>query len=299
MQSQKNFIYAVLIFLLGVFFLQLMGVIVKFIGSSYPALQLSFFRNLFGIFPIIILIYISRNLKNKSLFVKIPMLWVAVLRGFFMTFAQFCFFTSLLYLQFATANSLTLVTPFMVALFSIPILKVNVGKWKWIAIIIGFTGTYMIISPPSDEVFSIYSLLPLGASFGYGMNLVLVRIFPQNVPTVNIQWYSQLSSIFFTLILVILTFQYVSIKSLGDFIAIFFIGFFGAVGVFLMMSSYRITDHINLGPFHYSAIIFSFFLGWVFFNENPINELFPGIFLIVTAGIIIFWREKLKSFNNE
>ena len=299
MQSQKNFIYAVLIFLLGVFFLQLMGVIVKFIGSSYPALQLSFFRNLFGIFPIIILIYISRNLKNKSLFVKIPMLWVAVLRGFFMTFAQFCFFTSLLYLQFATANSLTLVTPFMVALFSIPILKVNVGKWKWIAIIIGFTGTYMIISPPSDEVFSIYSLLPLGASFGYGMNLVLVRTFPQNVPTVNIQWYSQLSSIFFTLILVILTFQYVSIKSLGDFIAIFFIGFFGAVGVFLMMSSYRITDHINLGPFHYSAIIFSFFLGWVFFNENPINELFPGIFLIVTAGIIIFWREKLKSFNNE
>ena len=193
MQSQKNFIYAVLIFLLGIFFLQLMGVVVKFIGASYPALQLTFFRNLFGIFPIIIFIYISRNLKNKSLFVKIPMLWVAVLRGFFMTFAQFCFFTSLLYLQFATANSLTLVTPFMVALFSIPILKVYVGIWKWIAIIIGFTGAYMIISPPSDEVFSIYSLLPLGASFGYGMNLVLVRTFPQNVPTVIIQWYSQLS----------------------------------------------------------------------------------------------------------
>ena len=80
---------------------------------------------------------------------------------------------------------------------------------------------------------------------------------------------------------------------------IFLIGFFGAAGVFLMMSSYRMTDHINLGPFHYSAIIFSFFLGWVFFNENPFDELFPGIFFIVTAGIIIFWREKLKSFNNE
>ena len=299
MQSQKNFIYAVLIFLLGIFFLQLMGIVVKFIGASYPALQLTFFRNLFGIFPIIIFIYISRNLKNKSLFVKIPMLWVAVLRGFFMTFAQFCFFTSLLYLQFATANSLTLVTPFMVALFSIPILKVYVGIWKWIAIIIGFTGAYMIISPPSDEVFSIYSLLPLGASFGYGMNLVLVRTFPQNVPTVIIQWYSQLSSIFFTLILVILTFQYVSIQSWSDLIMIFLIGFFGAAGVFFMMSSYRMTDHINLGPFHYSAIIFSFFLGWVFFNENPFDELFPGIFFIVTAGIIIFWREKLKSSNNE
>ena len=297
LQSQKNFIFAVLTFLLGVLFLQLMGVIIKFIGSTYPALQLTFFRNLFGIFPIIIFIYISKNLKNKSLLVKIPMLWVAILRGFLMTFAQFCFFSSLFYLQFATANSLTLVTPFMVALFSIPILKVYVGAWKWAAIIIGFSGAYMIISPPSNEVFSIYSLLPLGASFGYGMNLVLVRTFPQSVPTVIIQWYSQLSSIFFTLILVILTFQYVSIQSLNDLIMIILIGFFGAAGVFLMTSSYRMTDHINLGPFHYSAIIFSFFLGWIFFNESPFDELFPGILLIVTAGIIIFWREKIKSYN--
>lgn len=297
LQSQKNFIFAVLIFLSGVLFLQLMGVIIKFIGSTYPTLQLTFFRNLFGIFPIIIFIYISKNLKNKSLLVKIPMLWVAILRGFLMTFAQFCFFSSLFYLQFATANSLTLVTPFMVALFSIPILKVYVGAWKWAAIIIGFSGAYMIISPPSNEVFSIYSLLPLGASFGYGMNLVLVRTFPQSVPTVIIQWYSQLSSIFFTLILVILTFQYISIQSLNDLIMIILIGFFGAAGVFLMTSSYRMTDHINLGPFHYSAIIFSFFLGWIFFNESPIDELFPGILLIVTAGIIIFWREKIKSYN--
>tara|TARA_X000000368_G_scaffold373294_1_gene324200 strand:+ start:1541 stop:2449 length:909 start_codon:yes stop_codon:yes gene_type:complete len=297
LQSQKNFIFAVLTFLLGVLFLQLMGVIIKFIGSTYPALQLTFFRNLFGIFPIIIFIYISKNLKNKTLLVKIPMLWVAILRGFLMTFAQFCFFSSLFYLQFATANSLTLVTPFMVALFSIPILKVYVGAWKWAAIIIGFSGAYMIISPPSNEVFSIYSLLPLGASFGYGMNLVLVRTFPQSVPTVIIQWYSQLSSIFFTLILVILTFQYVSIQSLNDLIMIILIGFFGAAGVFLMTSSYRMTDHINLGPFHYSAIIFSFFLGWIFFNESPFDELFPGILLIVTAGIIIFWREKIKSYN--
>ena len=148
LQSQKNFIFAVLIFLSGVLFLQLMGVIIKFIGSTYPALQLTFFRNLFGIFPIIIFIYISKNLKNKSLLIKIPMLWVAILRGFLMTFAQFCFFSSLFYLQFATANSLTLFTPFMVALFFIPILKVYVGAWKLAAIIIGFSCAYMIISPP-------------------------------------------------------------------------------------------------------------------------------------------------------
>lgn len=293
-QSQNNFIFAVFTFLLGIFFLQLMGVVVKYIGSTYPALQLSFFRNVFGLIPILIFVIISKNLKNKNLYMKIPMMWVAILRGFFMAFAQFCFFTSLLYLQFATANSLTLVTPFMVAIFSIPILKIGVGLWKWIAITTGFFGAFIIIDPPSNQMFSIYSLLPLGASFGYGMNLVLVKTFPNHVPTVIIQWYSQISSIFFSFILVILTFQFLNIQSLNDLFMIVLIGIFGGIGVFLMMVSYRTTNHINLGPFHYFGIIFSFILGWVFFKETPIDELFPGIVFIVLAGFIIYWREKKK-----
>ena len=64
-QSQNNFIFAVFAFLLGIFFLQLMGVVVKYIGSTYPALQLSFFRNVFGLIPILIFVFISKNFKMK------------------------------------------------------------------------------------------------------------------------------------------------------------------------------------------------------------------------------------------
>ena len=73
-QSQNNFIFAIFIFLFGVFFLQLMGVVVKYIGSTYPALQLSFFRNIFGLIPILIFVLTSKNLENENLFMKIPMM---------------------------------------------------------------------------------------------------------------------------------------------------------------------------------------------------------------------------------
>ena len=126
------------------------------------------------------------------------------------------------------------------------------------------------------------------------MNLVLVKTFPNHVPTVIIQLYSQISSIFFSFILVILTFQFLNIQSLNDLFMIVLIGIFGGIGVFLMMVSYRTTNHINLGPFHYFGIIFSFILGWIFFKETPIDELFPGIVFIVLAGFIIYWREKKK-----
>ena len=41
---------------------------------------------------------------------------------------------------------------------------------------------------------------------------------------------------------------------------IILLGIFVGIGVFLMMGSYRMTNHINLGPFHYFGIIFSFLL---------------------------------------
>ena len=80
---------------------------------------------------------------------------------------------------------------------------------------------------------------------------------------------------------------------------IILIGIFGGIGVFLMMVSYRMTNHINLGPFHYFGINISFILGWIFFKETPFDELFPGIVFIVLAGFIIYWREKIKSSNKQ
>ena len=70
---------------------------------------------------------------------------------------------------------------------------------------------------------------------------------------------------------------------------------FGVVGVYLINISYRMTNHIYLGPFQYFGIIFSFVLGWLFFNEAPFNELFPGFLLIILAGLVIFWRQKITQ----
>ena len=47
-----------------------------------------------------------------------------------------------------------------------------------------------------------------------------------------------------------------------------------------------------LAPFEYTGILIAFWLGWVFFDEAPIGRLFPGVLLIVGAGLLIIWRER-------
>ena len=293
-KEYKSFIVALLIFLFGILFLQMQGVMVKFTGEKYSSFQLAFYRNLFGVFPIIFFYYLSSNKiekNNKSLFVKVPMIWILILRGFLLAFAQLCLFTSFIFLNLATATSLSSLTPFVVALLSIPILGIKLNYWKLLAVIIGSIGAFLIIQPGSD-VFSIYFILPLGASFGYGLNLVLLKLFPKELPTINIQFYSQISAIIFSFIFIVFSFDFIQIFSFLDFILIFIMGFFGAVGVYLVMASYRMTNHINLGPFHYFNILFAFVLGMLFFGETPFNEIFPGIIFIILAGLLIFWHEK-------
>ncbi len=293
-KEYKSFIVALLIFLFGILFLQMQGVMVKFTGEKYSSFQLAFYRNLFGVFPIFFFYYLSSNKiekNNKSLFVKVPMIWILILRGFLLAFAQLCLFTSFIFLNLATATSLSSLTPFVVALLSIPILGIKLNYWKLLAVIIGSIGAFLIIQPGSD-VFSIYFILPLGASFGYGLNLVLLKLFPKELPTINIQFYSQISAIIFSFIFIVFSFDFIKIFSFLDFILIFIMGFFGAVGVYLVMASYRMTNHINLGPFHYFNILFAFVLGLLFFGETPYNEIFPGIIFIILAGLLIFWHEK-------
>jgi drug/metabolite transporter (DMT)-like permease len=67
---------------------------------------------------------------------------------------------------------------------------------------------------------------------------------------------------------------------------------FGGSGVLLLVISYRMTEPSNLAPFNYCGILSSFTGGWLFFDEAPLDRLFPGALLIVAGGLTIVWRER-------
>jgi drug/metabolite transporter (DMT)-like permease len=52
------------------------------------------------------------------------------------------------------------------------------------------------------------------------------------------------------------------------------------------------TEQSNLAPFSYFGIPLAFVLGWLFFDEMPWDDLFPGALLIAAGGLLIVWRER-------
>lgn len=289
--ASQGIIAAVAIILLGIFSFDMMGVLVRTLGDQYPVLQMAVFRNLFGIIPPIILIWRS-GIMDKILPLNTPALHgLTIIRSVCVAIAQFSFYTALTKMEFATATTLVYTSPFLVAALSIPLLGHKVGVWRWGAITVGFGGIVMILKPFGGS-FSLYMLLPIVAALGYAVSSVLIRRYPDDASSSGIQVTQQLYTMLITVILLFLVAEPVPIASATDAGILLLMGIFGGTGVLCLIISYRLAPPSVIAPFEYFGLPIAFGLGWFFFQEMPFDSLFPGVLLIVGAGITVILRER-------
>ena len=288
--STHHFARAVAYVLLAILLFDFQGVIIKFLGERYPVQQLAGFRNVFGLIPSLIVLALSSEWHARGRLLRIRQWRLGLLRGLFIAMAQFCFYLSITKMELATASTLTYISPVLITLLSIPILKHRVGLWRWLAVIIGFVGVVMIMGP-GREIFTPYSLLPIGAAFGYSLSTVCVRLFDEHNPTALINMYASAGALLGTLAIVFVTSGYSEVESLQDWGLLLCMGLVGGFAVLALINAYRLARPSSLSPYEYFGIPFAFILGWLFFDEAPFAKLFPGVLLIIAGGLLIAWRE--------
>lgn len=294
--SSSNFAKAVLLIILAIFLFDVQGAIIKYLGDDYPVQQLAVYRNLFGLLPSLLVLYLSSDWHEKGRPIIINRWRLGLLRGLFIAIAQFCLYYSLTIMEFATASTLAFAGPLFITTLSVPLLKHKVGVLRWLAVAIGFGGVLLILKP-GTEVFKLYSLLPIAAAFFYALSSVCVRFFDQQVPTATINLYSSFGALLGSSLLMLTTADYVDVATESWFWLIA-MGIVGGFAVLSMISAYRLTQPSNLSPFEYFGIPFSYIIGWVIFDETPFEQLFPGVVLIVGGGLLIVWRERSAKLPN-
>jgi len=292
------FVRAVCFVLVAILLFDMQGVIIKFLGDRYPVQQLAAFRNLFGLIPSILVLTLSREWHSRGRLLKIRQWRLGLLRGLFIAMAQFCFYLSITKMELATASTLAYISPVLITLLSIPILKHEVGLWRWLAVIVGFIGVVVIMGP-GTEVFTAYSLLPIGAAFGYSLSTVCVRLFDEHNPTALLNMYASIGALLGALVIVTATGGYHEVETLGDWGLLLCMGLVGGFAVLALIIAYRLARPSSLSPYEYFGIPFAFLLGWLFFDEAPFEKLIPGVFLIVAGGMLIAWREHRKRIERK
>ncbi|WP_085308726.1 DMT family transporter [Planktotalea arctica] len=271
-----------------------MSILVRILSASYSAQELSAYRNVLGIFPSLVLLIYTEELKFRGSSLKIEQWKLALFRGLVVAVAQIFFYSALAQLELATVATLGQTNAFFVVILSVLYLGEKVGAWRVAALVIGFAGVVWILRPGSDA-FTLAALLPIGAAACYAFAMVSVRKFGPQTSNGLLYLYSSAGSAVGAIFLAMFTTEFSPIHSIADGALIFLMSTIGGIGVLLMMIAFRIASPSVLAPFWYFGILTAGLFGWLIFDEAPLDTLFPGVLLIVGAGALIIWREKRRT----
>jgi drug/metabolite transporter (DMT)-like permease len=284
-------IRAILVCLLAYLCFDLMSVHVRILSASYSPQELSVYRNVLGVLPSILLLMYTRELSFDIKDYKIKKWKLAFGRGLLVALAQLLFYTALADLELATVSALGQTNAIFIVLIAVIFYGEKVGAWRWSAVIIGFGGAVWIMQPGSN-MFTWTAALPIGAAFCYAASMVTLRSFDVSTSSAIIYLYSSVAAALGAILLATGTTDFSPIQSISDALLIFSMSLCGGFGVVFLMYAFRQAPASVLAPFSYFGILTAFGLGWIVFDELPLDKLFPGVILIILSGLTILWREE-------
>ncbi|MGA7433895.1 MAG: DMT family transporter [Xanthobacteraceae bacterium] len=273
-----------------------MSALVRLLGMRYPIGEVVFYRSAFAIVPVMA-VYAWRGELASVVRTERPLGQAG--RGAISIVGMFCNFGALARLPLVEANAISFTTPLFSVALAAFVLKERVRIYRWSAVIIGFIGMLVVLSPhlSGDELtFAAMSATTL-AGLGYALTgalanagtVIQTRRLAQSETTSSIVFYF---SLFCALAgLVTWPFGWVSPTG-GEFAALIGIGVLGGTGHIFLTESYRYASASVVAPFDYTAMIWALILGYMLFGETPTIMIVAGSLIIVAAGLFVIWRER-------
>ena len=296
----------IILILFGMFIFSIQDSIMKYIFSFVSLYEIYLIRTLVSF--VIILLFLKITKKPIIFKTQYPLLTFCRIILFFFGFSSF--YISLTVLPLITATALFFVTPFLITIFAKFFLKEQIGPRRWLAVIIGFIGVYVILNPDFSN-FDYMSLTPILCAFCYSLSMIIIKITSEKDSV-----YTQTFTFYIGAIIISVIFyftfgdgQYNTIDHPASqfifrewfsnlensMLLMIATGFTASVAFLLLFSAYRIASPAVISPFEYSILVWSSLSGWFFFNEIPDLKTIIGIILIVCGGIYIFIREKAQD----
>ena len=277
-KNQLGFLYM----FLSVCAFSLMDLIIKW-TADYPLGQVVFFRGFFGI--VFYFFVIPKNRINN--FYQTKRAFLHFLRCFVGLIAMVAIFIALRNLPLATVVSISFAAPIFATIMSIYFLSEKIGKYRWLAVFIGFIGV-IIIAQPGISSLNLNYIYPIIFCLGMSYVAIAIRQLSTSEPVWLISFYFSIAISILGLLTV--PFGWV-MPTFFDFILLCMIGLLGGVANLLLGQSYKLSEVSLVSPLKYLSLVFAIFFGYFVWNEIPSYKTLIGAVLVILSSIIIFRRE--------
>ena len=267
----------------GVFLFSIADAFGKWFGmAGYHTTQIVFFRYLFGLLPVsIVVMYDGLGaLRTNRPFVHI-------FRGVLMFTALSLFFRGLRDVPLAEGIAVAFSAPLFVTALSVPVLGERVGWQRWAAVLLGFAGMLVMLRPGTGA-FRADSLFIIASAFCFASVMLFTRRISRTETNASMYAYSTITAMLCTLPFLSFTWITPEGAHLWRFVVL---GMVGGTASFFMIVAYRNAPAAVNAPFDYTALIWSALWGWIVWQEAPDPIVWFGAATVVAAGLYITYRE--------
>ena len=280
--------------------------IIKFIFTEAALYEIYFGRTFIA--ALLSAAYLLLTKQKITLKTSYPILSIVRVVLHFLAFSFY--FISLTYMSLAVATALYFSTPLFMSILAKLFLKEDIGIRRWLAILVGFIGIFVILNPDLSD-FDFKNLLPVICALFYASSMTISKktADKDNVHTQLFYFYILTVSICLVVFFLSGSGQFNKFDNptmqfiFRDWFSnptftwkyIIVMGILASVAFTCIFKAYTSFSTSITSIFEYSLIIWSVIIGYFLFNDIPTLRTLLGIILVVGAGIFIFIREEIRK----
>lgn len=269
--------------LAGALFASMHGT-VRLISFDLHPFVIAFYRNLFGF-----LVLVPLLMRGGPALFKTKRFGLHMTRACINSFSMLAWFTALSLIPLADATALNLTGPMFVTLGAIVAFGERVRIWRWLALVLGFTGALMVIRPGFEEV-NFGAILAIVGTAAAAISKLCSKSLTRTDDPTTIAAYVQFLMTPITLVAALFFWQWPTWDQLMGLVAI---GVMGSLGHLFTTKAYFLADISFAEPLSFIRMVFATIFGYVVFSEIPDAWTWAGAFTILAAATIISYRERL------
>lgn len=259
--------------------------LIKYLGSDYPAMLQTFYRQLAGV--LVLAPLMARDWRGAFRTTRPGILLFRSAAG---TAAMVMAFYAYQKLPLADANALSFTRTLWLVPLAAFVLREPLGPRRIGAALVGFAGVLIMLRPGGEGIaFGLAEAAALGSAFLFALTITGMKVMTRDHSPFVLLVYSAVLGLVFVTPPALLVWVW---PTPGDLGLLAVMGVLGVITQGCYIKGMQIGDAGAMAPIDYTRLVFAAALGFVLFGETPSVWTWVGAVIVVVSTVYITWREQ-------
>ena len=260
----------------------LMSVGVRLVAPELTAPVIIMLRN-----GLTLLLLLPIVLRHRGALIRTARLKDHLWRSMLGTLGMMSWTYSLTMIPLGHATALSFTAPLISTLFAVVFLGEKASLTRWLALLVGFGGTLIILNPNPHD-FAWIDLLVIFATTAWAITGLFIKSLSGTEPPLRMVFYMN-----FFMLLIVMPFgiAHWHTPSLHAWLVLLFIAGASITMHFSMAKAYSLARLVTLVPFDFTRLIYTSILAYFIFGETSNLRIWIGAIIIVASAAFMAHRD--------